>query len=105
MRRGSLTSARTYLLLLPFAIVLPHVANTFGWIFTEMGRQPWIVFGLQLTRDAVSPTVSVFMVAVTVVGFTLVYSALMVLAGWLMTRYAKAGPPEVDPAAIPATVY
>ncbi len=36
--------------------LLPLAANSFGWIFTEMGRQPWIVFGLMQTRDGVSPT-------------------------------------------------
>jgi len=44
-------------LLVP-AIALPYVANSTGWIFTELGRQPWIVFGLQKTADAVSPSVT-----------------------------------------------
>ena len=105
MRKGTLAESRRLLWLLPFAIALPQISNTFGWIFTEMGRQPWIVFGLQLTRDAASPTVSAAMVAVTVVGFTAVYSALMGLAAWVMLKYVKAGPPEIDPAAIPSTVY
>jgi cytochrome d ubiquinol oxidase subunit I len=105
MRQGKLTQSRRYLWLLPFAIVLPQLSNTFGWIFTETGRQPWIVFGLQLTRDAGSPVVSAAMVALTVVGFTAVYAALLGIAGWLMTRYAKAGPPQLDPDSIPSTVY
>jgi cytochrome bd ubiquinol oxidase subunit I len=105
IRQGKLAESRRFLWLLPFAIALPHISNTFGWIFTEMGRQPWIVFGLQLTREAVSPVVSVLMVTITIVGFTIVYVALLGLAAWLMGRYAKAGPPEIDPAAIPATVY
>jgi len=105
MRKGTLETAHRYLFLLPFAIALPQLSNTFGWIFTETGRQPWIVFGLQLTRDAGSPVLSAFMVGLTVVGFTIVYSALMGVAAWLMTRYAKAGPPEVDPDSIPTTVY
>ncbi len=39
----------------PFIVLAPLSASTFGWIFTEMGRQPWVVFGEQLTADAVSP--------------------------------------------------
>ena len=46
-----------YLKLMLWAIALPYIANSAGWIFTEIGRQPWIVFGLQKTADAVSPSV------------------------------------------------
>ena len=56
--RERFTAVPRYLQVLPFAIVLPYVANSAGWIMTEMGRQPWIVFGLQRTEDAVSPNVS-----------------------------------------------
>ena len=69
-------TARTRSLLLrilPFALFLPYVANSAGWIMTEMGRQPWIVFGVLKTQDAVSPNVSGGMVLASAILFTLLY--------------------------------
>jgi cytochrome d ubiquinol oxidase subunit I len=70
------------------SIAAPFLANTAGWIFTEMGRQPWIVYGLMKTGLAASPTVSTADVALSLAGFTLLYTvlgvidvALMILAG------------------------
>ena len=84
--------------------VLPFLANSFGWIFTEMGRQPWVVVpnptGLDavrlLTRDGVSPSVGAYAVVISLVSFTLVYGLLAVVELRLLLRYAKAGLPE-DP--------
>ncbi len=68
---GQARAARTrFLRLTTWAIALPILANTTGWIFTEMGRQPWVVQGLLLTRNAVSPSVSAWQVGLTLVGFT-----------------------------------
>jgi len=78
------------------AIALPYVANSTGWIFTEIGRQPWIVFGLQKTADAVSPTVTAGEVLFTLLGFTVVYGALMVADVYLLRKYAAAGVTNVD---------
>jgi cytochrome d ubiquinol oxidase subunit I len=78
-----------YLRLLIWAIALPYIANTTGWLFAEIGRQPWIVFGLQKTADAVSPTVSGGAVFLTFVGFTLLYGALMVADVYLLNKYAR----------------
>jgi len=80
-------------ILLPF---LPLVANSFGWIFTEMARQPWIVFGLMPTSLAVSPQVSGAAVLTTLIGFTLLYGALAVVEIALLMRYIKAGLPDVS---------
>jgi cytochrome d ubiquinol oxidase subunit I len=70
------------------SIAAPFLANTAGWIFTEMGRQPWIVYGLMKTGLGGSPTVSTADVALSLAGFTLLYTvlgvidvALMILAG------------------------
>ena len=49
------TSSRRFLKLLPFAIALPYLANTSGWLLTEVGRFPWVVFGLVKLEDGVSP--------------------------------------------------
>ena len=57
------------------AIALPLLANASGWIFTEMGRQPWVVQGLLKTSNAVSPSVSAWEVGLTLAGFTLLYGA------------------------------
>ncbi|MDG4856579.1 cytochrome ubiquinol oxidase subunit I [Streptomyces sp. T-3] len=70
----------------------PLVANSFGWIFTEMGRQPWAVFGLLKTSDAVSPGVSTTSVVISLTTFTLLYAVLAYIEVKLMIRYAKAGP-------------
>ncbi len=88
-----LETVRWFLWLLPFAIVLPYVANTTGWIMTEMGRQPWIVFGLLKTADAVSPTVNAPSVLISLILFTLLYGVLMVADVYLLVKYAK-GEPE-----------
>jgi cytochrome d ubiquinol oxidase subunit I len=72
--------------------VLPFVANTTGWLFTEMGRQPWAIFGLLRTDEANSPTVSSAQVVLTLVGFTLLYSVLGAIGGRLFLREAKHGP-------------
>lgn len=76
--------------------LLPLFANTFGWLFTEMGRQPWAVFGLMTTEQAVSPGVSTFEVATSLVVFTLVYGVLAVVEIGLILKYVKAGA-EADP--------
>jgi cytochrome d ubiquinol oxidase subunit I len=100
-RRGGLPRGRTgkwFWRLALWSVWLPLAGNTFGWIFTEMGRQPWIVFGLLHTAKGVSPSVSAGEVATSLIVLTGIYSALAVVDLVLMTRYAKAGPPDVSPA-------
>ncbi|MFF5175673.1 cytochrome ubiquinol oxidase subunit I [Micromonospora sp. NPDC000089] len=75
--------------------VLPLLANSFGWIFTEMGRQPWIVFGEMLTRNGVSRSVSLAEVLTSFTAFTLIYATLAVIEVKLLLRYARAGVPDV----------
>jgi cytochrome d ubiquinol oxidase subunit I len=106
VRGRKLEGARWFLRLAPFAIALPYVANTLGWVFTEMGRQPWVVFGVMLTRDAVSPAVGVGFVVTTLVGFTLIYGLLTVVDVFLLTKYSRSEPPAIEaPEAEPALVY
>jgi Cytochrome bd-type quinol oxidase, subunit 1 len=81
--------------LAPWAIGLPLLANTFGWIFTEMGRQPWTVFGLLRTEDSVSPSVTAGSVLTSLLVFTVLYGVLAVVELFLVLRYAKAGPPPI----------
>jgi cytochrome d ubiquinol oxidase subunit I len=75
-----------------WAIALPYLANTAGWILTEVGRIPWVVYGLMKIEDAVSPVVSGGAVMFTLLGYTLIYGALIVADIYLLTKYAKAGP-------------
>jgi cytochrome d ubiquinol oxidase subunit I len=90
-------SPRLLALLVP-AIALPFVANSTGWIFTEIGRMPWIVFGVMRVESGVSPGVSAGEVLFTLVGFTLLYAALMAADLYLLSKFAKAGlhPPAHD---------
>jgi cytochrome bd ubiquinol oxidase subunit I len=70
--------------------LLPLAANSFAWLFTEMGRQPWIVQGQKLTSSAVSPSVSSYEMAITVVGFALLYGVLAVVEVGLLAKRARA---------------
>src|SRR5664280_2052933 len=80
---------------LPF---LPLLSNSLGWVFTEFGRQPWIVFGLMPTDAGVSPTGSALEVGLTMVGFTLLYGALAVVEVRLLLRRIRAGLPPAEAA-------
>ncbi|GAB2566245.1 cytochrome ubiquinol oxidase subunit I [Leucobacter ruminantium] len=75
---------------------LPMLASLVGWVFTEMGRQPWIVFGVMTTEQGVSPGVPGWAVLVSLIVFTLVYGALAVVEFRLITKAAKDGPPEIE---------
>lgn len=72
-----------------FAIPLPYLANSAGWILAEVGRQPWMVFGLQRVEDAVSPNVSTWAVLFSLIAFTLLYGALMVADIYLLRKFAQ----------------
>jgi len=74
-----------------WAIALPYIANTSGWLLTETGRQPWIVHGLLRTEEAISPTLGAGTVLFSLIGFALVYAALMAADVYLLVRDARAG--------------
>ncbi|KPI07739.1 cytochrome bd ubiquinol oxidase subunit I [Actinobacteria bacterium OK074] len=76
----------------------PLIANSWGWIFTETGRQPWVVYGVLRTRDAVSPGVSQAEVLTSMIVFTALYAVLAVIEVKLLVKYVKAGPPELTEA-------
>ncbi|MEJ2209728.1 MAG: cytochrome ubiquinol oxidase subunit I [Anaerolineae bacterium] len=88
--RGQLLKQKWFLLLLPWAMVLPYLSNTSGWLLTEVGRQPWIVFGLMKTQDAVSP-ISIGTVAISLAAFTLVYATLIGVDVYLLNKFARRG--------------
>ena len=91
--RNKVTPRIRWLGLFVFAIALPYIANTSGWVLTELGRQPFIVYGLLKTEDAISPGLTGGMVLFSLIGFALIYIGLMGADVYLLTRFAKAGPP------------
>ncbi len=80
--------------------LLPLFANSVGWIFTETGRQPWLVFGLLKTADGVSPGTTVTEVLISMITFTALYSVLAVIEVRLMLKSIRAGLPDVTPAQV-----
>lgn len=93
MLRGDPTKQKPiiYLAFL-WGISLPYLGNTAGWVLTEMGRYPWVVYGLLKIEDGISPLVTGGQVLFTLIGFTLIYGLLMVADVYLLVKYAKAGP-------------
>jgi cytochrome d ubiquinol oxidase subunit I len=87
-------------------IPLPYIANTAGWLLTEFGRFPWIVYTLMKIADGVSITVPAWSVGLTLVGYTLIYATLMVATVYLLAKFGRRGvPPEettVEPAGEPS---
>jgi cytochrome d ubiquinol oxidase subunit I len=96
-RRGRTPANRWLWLSAIAAIGMPLAANSFGWIFTEMGRQPWTVFGLFKTADSGSPAVSTGEAATSLIVLTLLYGVLAVVEIGLFVKYARAGAPEIPP--------
>ncbi len=93
LRRRTIVSraAVTIALALP---LLPLAANSLGWLFTEMGRQPWLVFGLMPTTAGVSPGTSTAEVLISLVGFTVVYGGLAVVEIRLLAHRVGQGLPQ-----------
>jgi len=83
--------------LLIAVIGLPYLANTTGWLLTELGRQPWVVYGLLKTQDAVSPIVPAGFVMTSLGIFTVLYGLLMVVDVFLLFKFARDGSTEVAP--------
>ena len=93
---NKLESSRIFLRLMLYAIPLPYIAAQLGWIVAEVGRQPWIVYGVLKTSDAVSKSVTPLQVWGSLAGFTLLYGTLALVDIYLLTKFAKKGPDE-DP--------
>ncbi len=92
--KNKLETSRRFLKIGIVMMFMPLVANSLGWIVTEIGRQPWVVYGLMFTRDGVSPNVSGGSMLLTTVAFTLVYGLIAAVAVYLVHRFAKNGLPE-----------
>jgi cytochrome d ubiquinol oxidase subunit I len=94
--KGRLERHRWFQRLALLGVALPILANWSGWIFTEVGRQPWVVFGLLKTSAAGSPDVSTLDIVITLTGYLVIYGVLIALGSWLMAREVRHGP-EPDP--------
>jgi cytochrome d ubiquinol oxidase subunit I len=94
--RNKLFDYKWFLYVLVFAVLLPQIANQIGWISAEVGRQPWIVYGLLRTSDALSKAVSADQIIFSLVMFMLIYSLLFVLFIYLLNEKIKKGPELVE---------
>ncbi|WP_079710330.1 cytochrome ubiquinol oxidase subunit I [Paraliobacillus ryukyuensis] len=90
-KKGKLESKVFLRFLIP-AISFPFLANTFGWIMTEVGRQPWTVFGLMTTADSVSPNVSSGSILFSIIMYMAIFTVLAIVMVYLMVREVKKGP-------------
>ncbi|SDI54448.1 cytochrome ubiquinol oxidase subunit I [Desulfosporosinus hippei] len=81
-----------FLKLMLWTIPIPYIANTAGWFLAEVGRQPWIVYGLQRVDQGVSTSVSLVSMLIASIGFLLIYTILAVADIYLMVKYVKKGP-------------
>jgi cytochrome d ubiquinol oxidase subunit I len=90
--RGTLFGSKPMLWILMLAMPFPFIANTAGWITAEVGRQPWLVYGMMRTRAGFSPLVSAGSVWFTLLGFCGIYSVLSVLFLFLVHQVVAGGP-------------
>jgi len=94
--RGRLFQHRWLLWILVLAVLLPQIANQLGWGAAEVGRQPWIVYGLMRTVDGTSDTVDAGSVLISLVLFTLIYIALLLVFIMLLDQKIRKGPLPED---------
>ena len=85
---------KKFLLVTVWALFLPYLANATGWLFTELARQPWVVFGLMKTEQGVSNTVPASWVMLSLVTYTLLYAGLIVADVYLLLKYARKEPDD-----------
>jgi cytochrome d ubiquinol oxidase subunit I len=92
--KGNLYRSRWMLWLLLLSAPLPFIANTAGWITAELGRQPWLIYGLMRTAAGISPRVSGGNVLFSLIGFTGIYALLSILFLFLLYREIEHGPED-----------
>jgi cytochrome bd-type quinol oxidase subunit 1 len=110
IRRKKLATARRFLWVATWAAVLPFLMNTAGWLLTESGRQPWIVQGIMLTKNGISPSLSTTWIAISLAVFVLVYAVCATVDLLLMLKYSRKdlSPPRAEADAdkpVPAVQY
>ncbi len=90
--RGKLFETKWLMWIFSFSVILPQIANQVGWFTAEMGRQPWVVYGLLRTNKAFSQEVSSHQILFSLVLFTFVYSLLLLLFLYSVNKKIKHGP-------------
>ncbi|UCF64835.1 MAG: cytochrome ubiquinol oxidase subunit I, partial [bacterium] len=90
--RGTLLQKDWLLRILIFSVLAPQIANQLGWFSAEVGRQPWIVYGLMRTSEGLSKAISAGQTMFSLILFTLIYLLLFVLFIFLLDRKIKQGP-------------
>ncbi|MCF8305643.1 MAG: cytochrome ubiquinol oxidase subunit I [Ignavibacteriales bacterium] len=90
--RGRLFNSKWLMWIFVFAVLFPQIANHIGWFSAELGRQPWIVYGLLRTSDAISKSVSASEIWFSLILFTIVYSFLFLLFIYLLSKKILSGP-------------
>jgi len=110
IRRRKLVTSRRFLWLAIWAAVLPFLINTAGWLLTESGRQPWIVQGIMLTKNGISPTMSTTWIAISLGVFVVIYAVVATVDLLLMLKYSRQSLPPPRTAAeadepVPAVQY
>jgi len=94
--RGTLFDKKWLLRIFVFSVLLPQAANQLGWFSAEVGRQPWIVYNLLKTSDALSKAVTANQVIFSLILFTLIYCLLFILFIYLLNEKIQHGPSETD---------
>ena len=94
-RRGKLFENRRLLWVFVFAVPLPFIANELGWCVAEIGRQPWVVYGLLRTSDALSKSVIARQVLGSIVMFVVIYAMLFAVWLFVLDRKIKQGPEDL----------
>jgi cytochrome d ubiquinol oxidase subunit I len=92
MWRGKLFTCKAMLWVLLLLLPFPYIANTAGWMTAELGRQPWLIYGLLRTADGSSPYVSSGNAMFTLLGFMGMYTLLSILFLFLVYREIEHGP-------------
>ena len=93
--RGTLIHKKWLLTILVFSVLGPQLSNQLGWIVAEVGRQPWIVYGLMKTSDGLSKVVSAGQTLFSLILFSLIYLLLFALFIFLLDQKIKHGPDPV----------
>ncbi len=110
IHRKKLATSRRFLWVAIWAAVLPFLMNTAGWFLTEIGRQPWIVQGIMLTKNGISPSLSTTWIAISLAFFVVLYAVIATVDLLLMLKYSRQQLPparaEADAdAPVPAVQY
>ncbi len=96
MRKDRIDRSRIFWWISILAMPVPFLGVTTGWIFTEMGRQPWIVYGILKTANGITASTGVVSLVISLTGFMVLYGLLSLVGLWLAWRSIRTGPPTEE---------